>query len=460
MLANADHCEKNRFDIVILGAGIAGCVTALLLRQCLPRVRVAIVDPSFEMPASADLAVEQRYAGDSLWSKAWRVSAVSLSVRALLVQLGLWQEVLSRCVCPYHDMVVADADGTGRFHVSAQEVGEPCLGYLLENEVLLQCLRRKCLADTELYCLAHYQFKTVEHFSGGVAVTCGPTSDELQPDDDVVLRCKLLIGADGRGSSLRAQMNVPVVRHDYRQSALVCQVETQYPHDWTAWQDFQDTGPLAFLPLSARVGFDPMDEMAWPMADCTERLCSIVWSLPTKNAARLCEPSAGPQLCAQLSALAPAALGRVERCSVASAFPLHGHLVERMQQEGVVLLGDAAHGYHPMAGQGLNVGLLDSAVLVDQLVQNAERLGDFAHQTGLRRYERQRRLQQRALFDLTTNLHRLYGRSEWWLRLGRNFGMRLFDELTPLKKVLAKRANGHLTDLPVRFRSNPEAMPF
>jgi 2-octaprenylphenol hydroxylase len=131
-----------------------------------------------------------------------------------------------------------------------------------------------------------------------------------------------------------------------------------------------------------------------------------------------------------------------------------------MQQEGVVLLGDAAHGYHPMAGQGLNVGLLDSAVLVDQLVQNAERLGDFAHQTGLRRYERQRRLQQRALFDLTTNLHRLYGRSEWWLRLGRNFGMRLFDELTPLKKVLAKRANGHLTDLPVRFRSNPEAMPF
>ena len=469
--------QHKTYDVVIFGAGIVGCVTALLIRQCLPHLRVLLVDPSFSISDAAQQAVQGRYANSYLWGEAWRVSAVSLSVRALLETLGLWEQVLARGVCPYHDMVVADAEGTGRFHLSAQMAGESCLGYLLENEVLLGCLRAACLADGELDCLDGYRLESVLPHEQNNAVKNGPTFDvvcvpaalrakcddanqQSLGGDPIRLSARLLIGAEGRESRLREQLGVPVSRRSYAQTALVCQVETVHAHDWTAWQDFLETGPLAFLPLSARAGFDPAQEMDWPMAADSERYCSIVWSLPPETAAALSREDAAEDLLSRLNALAPAPLGGVRRCSVAGAFPLNGHMAAQMQQPGAVILGDAAHGYHPMAGQGLNVGLLDAAVLVDQLAHCDGRLGDFNHPAGLRRFERRRRFQQRALYELTSGLHGLYGRSEWWLRVGRNVGMRMFDAVAPLKKFLVQRANAHRVDLPERFRPTATLLPF
>jgi len=464
-LDKADPASDDDFDVIILGAGIVGCATALLIRQCLPRLRVALLDPELIVPEGALSDVQERFGASRLWADAWRVSAISLSVRAILMRLGLWSEVLARGVCPYHDMVVSDADGTGRFHLQAQSVGEPCLGYIIENNVLLASLRRACLSDEYLQCLSGVSFRRVSHSECAQAfvdVRCARVVGGLSAGggDTLSLRCKLLVGAQGRGSDLATQLGLPVARRDYHQSALVCQVQTRYPHDWTAWQDFYDAGPLAFLPLSRRADFDPAQEMGWPMAQESERFSSIVWSLPPARAEQLCRAETSQELVSALDALCPAALGGVLRCSVARHFPLVGHLAEKMQVPGVVMVGDAAHGYHPMAGQGLNVGLLDAAVLVDQLVTNDERLADFAHVSGLRRLERQRRLQQRALFELTSALHKLYQRREWWLRVGRNVGLSLFDKAPSLKRLLVSRANAHLTDLPKRFRVTAAALPF
>lgn len=462
------------YDVVIFGAGIVGCVTALLLRQHLPHLKIAVVDPDFSVPAVAHQGVSARYASSHLWEAAWRVSAVSLSVRAILQSLGLWGAVLAQGVCPYHDMVVADADGTGRFHVNAQAAGESCLGYLLENNVLLAVLRRACLADASLVCLDGYRLERAVPLSDDRSlfeVLCVSDARDADADADAdvdtdakaearTVRARLVVGAEGRQSRLRDLLGFPVSRRAYDQSALVCQVQTKYPHDWTAWQDFHESGPLAFLPLSARAVVDPAQEAGWPVAGVSEQYCSIVWSLPSVEATALVGAGASETLKERLNAVTPAALGGVEQCSVAHAFPLSGHLADQMQQRGAVILGDAAHGYHPMAGQGLNVGLLDVAVLVDQLVNNDARFGDFSHESGLRRFERKRRFQQRTLFELTSGLHRLYSHSAWWLRLGRNVGMRLFDEISPLKKMLVQRANAHRIDLPERFRPTAEVLPF
>lgn len=478
------RAPQRYYDVVIFGAGIVGCVTALLIRQCLPHLSVLLLDPSLAVPEEAEQQSVERYSGDALWGRAWRVSAVSLSVRAVLETLGLWEQVLASGVCPYHDMVVADAEGTGRFHLGAEVAGEACLGYLLENNVLLGCLRKACLADVGLHCLGGYALESVRQTSGDSRtvgqplfdISCVSRQQSARSDvasvvssfesstvvsrEAIQLSARLLIGVEGRESRLRKQLGLPVLRHDYAQSAIVCQVETEHPHDWTAWQDFLDTGPIAFLPLSTHVGFDPMQEMGWPVAAESERYCSIVWSLPSAMAQELVGPAAAEALLTRLNELAPSSLGTVRRCSVAAAFPLYGHLAAQAQQSGAVILGDAAHGYHPMAGQGLNVGVLDAAVLVDQLTLNFSRLGDFGHVSGLRRFERKRRFQQRALYELTTGLHGLYGRSEWWLRLGRNVGMRLFDAVPPLKKLLVQRANAHRIDLPERFRASASALPF
>ncbi|MEJ2741199.1 MAG: FAD-dependent oxidoreductase [Gammaproteobacteria bacterium] len=434
------HQTAISYDAVIVGGGIVGCTTALLLRRALPDLRVAIIEQqSFREPFFR----EPRFSDDVLWSRVWRVSALSLSVRAILSQLGVWTDLVEQGLCPYHDMVLTDADGSGRLHLSAQDAGESCLGYIVENEAVHRVSGldvSKAPMRTRVFC--HQNNTTARN----PVVT--------------ILETPLVVGAEGRGSVVRELAGFSTRHVDYGQSALVCQMQLDRPHGWTAWQDFHETGPVAFLPLTQRTGFDPALEMGWPAAQETERVCSLVWSLPSAEAAHWMQHATTTAFQRALNRVAPSGVGTIERCSVLQAFPLVGHTVQQLIQPGVVLVGDAAHGYHPMAGQGLNVGVLDAAVLVDQLVLRATRSGRFAHPAALRRYERLRRFHHASMFALTSGLHDLYGRSAWCLRMGRNLGLSALDRLGVVKKGLIYMANGHRTDLPERYREGVNAALF
>jgi len=448
-------------DVIILGGGIVGCATALLVRKHLPELRVGLIDQGQLDALNEDSVCGRRFDASCFWDQALRVSALGLSSRIIFQSLGLWEAISRSSLTPYHDMALRDADGTGQARIDAQSSGQSVLGYIVENNAMLMHLQRACQKDPLIKLVA------------GQRVTSIVPARDDQPniiytvdthaEQQSCFRAPLVVCAQGRQSVVREQLAFPVLRRPYGQQALVCQVKLTRPHLWTAWQDFLDTGPLAFLPLTARPAFDPADEVLWPSVADSERFCSIVWSLDDHQAQSLLalpDQVLRTRMCQELSRLAPSALGAVEQCSMVRAFPLSGFMAKRLHCPGLALVGDCAHGYHPMAGQGLNIGLLDAAVLVDELEKSAAKYRNYYHIAGLRRYERQRKPHQSAVFEVTSLLHKLYRSDSSLLRLGRNFGLNLLDKAQPLKQIMVKVANAHNRYLPERYQLSPQLMPF
>ncbi|MEJ2756266.1 MAG: FAD-dependent oxidoreductase, partial [Gammaproteobacteria bacterium] len=188
------HQTAISYDAVIVGGGIVGCTTALLLRRALPDLRVAIIEQqSFREPFFR----EPRFSDDVLWSRVWRVSALSLSVRAILSQLGVWTDLVEQGLCPYHDMVLTDADGSGRLHLSAQDAGESCLGYIVENEAVCQRLRAQCLQAAGIDCLDTHRVSGLDVSEAPMRtrVFCHQNNTTARNPVVTILETPLVVGA-------------------------------------------------------------------------------------------------------------------------------------------------------------------------------------------------------------------------------------------------------------------------
>ncbi|MGC1523238.1 MAG: FAD-dependent monooxygenase [Steroidobacteraceae bacterium] len=398
------------FDVIIVGGGVIGAaMAALLLKHKLSEPgRVALVADRFAgaTPAGAD------------WDL--RVFALSRASERLLRICGVWESLPPQRVHPYERMCVWDAsgesDGKGSLRFDCAEIGEPNLGYIVDGHALQwQCLQAARTAGAVL-------------LEGALAGTAeGVAGISVSLTDGRELSSQLLIGADGPRSKTRELLGIETAGHAYHQDALVAHVRTAKPHANTAWQRFLGTGPLAFLPLS-------------------DGRSSIVWSVVLPEAARL-RALDSAAFGAALTAASGEVLGECELASERASFPLHLKYALQYVHPRAVLLGDAAHVVHPLAGQGLNLGLLDCAALAEVLGQ-AGAGAFFGEHVLLRRYERWRRSENGVAAGALDAMERLFSSAGPISRGLRAAGLQAVDKAPLIKRRLAQRALGLIGDIP------------
>ncbi len=398
-----------QYDVVIVGAGLAGAAMALALDD-LP-LRIALVEANAipeGMPPCDDGV--SHYDG--------RVSAITAASAQLLEHLGCWDAIAAARVCAYRHMHVWDADGTGSVDFDAADVDQPALGHIIENRIIAAALMEKLRDGSR-----------VDIFDAAPLSEYRRSNrrNELVLASGLTLKPTLLIAADGANSRIRGWAGFRTREWDYQHTAIVATVQTEQSHQYTAWQRFMTTGPLAFLPLAD--------------SDGTATYSSIVWSAAMPLATELMAlDDAGFNT--RLGLAIEQRLGEVTACSRRFAFPLRQRHAIDYYRPGVALIGDAAHTIHPLAGQGINLGFADVRALAEE-VQRAHEMGAaLDDDVVLARYQRRRKGDNLAMMAAMEGFKRLFGAEAPSLRWLRNSGMKLFDSAAPVKREIIRRAMG------------------
>ena len=348
-----------------------------------------------------------------------RVFAITRASERIFRAIGCWDAIERGGISPFRDMRVWDASGSGAIHFDSAELGEPTLGYIVEQRVIQAALnaRMETLPTLTRLCPAELGDFAVEGEAMRLTLTDGRT-----------LHTRLLVGADGAASRVRGMAGIAIGTRDYHQEAVVAVVTTEQSHQETAWQRFLPTGPLAFLPLR-------------------DGRSSIVWSTTPQQAAELCALDEALFL-ERLGVAFDHRLGRVTAVEERVRFPLRRQHAKHYVAERLALVGDAAHVIHPLAGQGVNLGLLDAAALAEVVLDARDAGRDVGLHGNLRRYERWRHGDNRAMQLAMDGFKDLFGASAPPLRLLRNAGLGLVERAGPMKQLLARHAMGLAGDLP------------
>ena len=411
------NAQPKEFDVVIAGAGMVGASLACLLAES--SLSIALVDRK-------PLVQGKDSDSPKLHSDKFdpRVSAISQASQQLFRQLGVWEDMNAARVCNYNAMEVWDAEGTGSIDFSAVEINQPELGSIVENSIIIAALHKRLAQLENVFPITPFSiesFEQVEREDGLIV--------KLNADDGQEIWAPLIIAADGANSKLRALANFECREWDYEQHALVTTVRTQLPHNNTALQRFMETGPLAFLPLRAAT------------EDDTQHFCSIVWSMLPDQAERMMSLSED-EFNSALAAALESKLGAIEWSDKRFVFPLRQRHALDYVKEGIVLVGDAAHTIHPLAGQGVNLGLLDAKALAEELQRGIEAGRSVADPKILLRYQRRRKGNNLSMMWLMEGFKRLFGQQDLSIRWLRNIGMNAADKMTPIKNQLIRKAMG------------------
>jgi 2-octaprenylphenol hydroxylase len=393
------------YDVIIAGGGMVGAALACALNG--GHLRVALIEgaPLARIRPEVDVDL--------------RVSAITCASQRLFSALGAWEPMIGWRVSPFRDMRVWDAAGPGQIHFDSATIGEPLLGWIIENRVIQYALleRAQALDNVDLLCPAAVS-----------SVTLRDDAAQVQLDDDRALRARLLVGADGATSRVRRWADIHTEGWSYDQKAVVATISTERFHAETAWQRFLPTGPLAFLPLH-------------------DGRCSIVWSTTPAQADHLLQLDKS-RFALELAEAFEWRLGGVTGVTARGAFPLRLQHARSYIKPRVALIGDAAHVVHPLAGQGVNLGLMDAAALAEVLLDALAAGKDIGSPKVLRRYERWRRSENLLMMGVLDGFKRLFGSTLTPVRLLRNLGLNLTDAAVPVKNLLARRAMGLSGDLP------------
>jgi 2-octaprenylphenol hydroxylase len=352
-----------------------------------------------------------------------RVSALSAASQRILERLGAWDGIAARRTSPYGEMQVWDGSGTGQVHFSAASVHAEVLGHIVENRVVQDGLL-DALYEADLGLLPGARLEQLRR-SGDYWL--------LTLTDGRELRAPLVIAADGANSAVRRLAGCATREWDYLHHAIVTSVRCSKPHQQTAWQRFTDDGPLAFLPLAK--------------ADNAEHWCSIVWSTTPAEAERLMALD-DAAFCHELGKAFEWRLGEVLESDPRHCIPLRQRHAKRYVEPGLALIGDAAHTIHPLAGQGVNLGFLDAAVLAEVLLHALERGENLADIKVLGRFERRRMPHNLAMMAAMEGFERLFQADPLPLRWLRNSGLNLVDGANEAKALFVRQALGLSGDLP------------
>ncbi|HCT9710748.1 TPA: FAD-dependent 2-octaprenylphenol hydroxylase [Citrobacter werkmanii] len=396
-------------DVAIVGGGMVGLAVACGLQGS--GLRVAVLEQHVPQPLAVDAPPQLR------------VSAINAASEKLLTRLGVWSDIVARRACCYHGMEVWDKDSFGRIEFDDQSMGYSHLGHIVENAEIHYALWQKAQRSPDITLLAPAEIQQV---------AWGENEAFLTLKEGTMLTARLVIGADGANSWLRNKADIPLTFWDYRHHALVATIRTQEAHGAVARQAFHGEGILAFLPLS-----DP-------------HLCSIVWSLSPQEAERMQQASVDEFN----QALNIAFDNRLGLCSVESerqTFPLTGRYARQFAAHRLALVGDAAHTIHPLAGQGVNLGFMDAAELIDELKRLQRQGKDIGQYLYLRRYERSRKHSAAMMLAGMQGFRELFAGENPAKKLLRDIGLKLTDTLPGVKPQLIRQAMG-LNDLPEWLR--------
>jgi 2-octaprenylphenol hydroxylase len=402
--------SNHDFDIVIVGAGMVGSALACALGGS--GLSVAVIEAQVPL----DEWLEQN---DTIAGFDTRVSALTLAAQKFLQQLGVWSAIVERRISAYQRMHVWDAEGTGSISFAAQEINQPALGHIVENRLTATALWKKMQQHKNLQIIAPAKLSALTPIKNN--------SYSIMLEDGRQLQAGLVVAADGGYSKVRSLAQFAVREWDYGQHAIVATVETSLPHQQTAWQRFLPAGPLAFLPLQTRAG--------------TEQLCSIVWSVLPDYAEHLM----GLNDKAFADCLADAfehRLGDITAVSRRFSFPLRQRHAVDYIKPGLALVGDAAHTIHPLAGQGVNLGLMDAQVLSEELLRAKRRQLEVGSAAVLQRYQRRRKAANLGMMAAMEAFKQLFAAPTLPLRWIRNSGMRWLDKALPLKRKIIRQAMG------------------
>jgi 2-octaprenyl-6-methoxyphenol hydroxylase len=399
-----------RADVIILGGGLVGLTLAVALdRHGLASI---VIDP-----ADPDKQVAPAYDG--------RATAVASASYRMLETIGV-AERLEGEGCPIRTIRVSDGLAPGGIVFDSGDEDDP-LGIMFENRRLRAALRDCARAAERVTLLMPARAADIVRDEAGVRVAL---------DDGRVVTAPLLVGAEGRGSPTREAANIPVARWAYDHAAIVVTVAHERHHENTAYEIFYPSGPFAVLPML------PGTRSA------------IVWSVPAGDAAAVVDlPDRA--MAAEIEKRMGGFLGTVELAGPRWTYPLGFHHAATMTARRLALAGDAAHGIHPIAGQGLNLGFRDAAALAQVLVEGA-RLGlDLGDPQLLARYERWRSLDTFMVAAATDGLTRLYGLPGRTASAVRRFGMGMVQRLGPLKAQFMAEARGESGEMPLLLRGLP-----
>ena len=394
-------------DIVIGGGGMVGLTLALALAQ--GGLRIAVADP---VPASA--ALDKGFDG--------RVSALSYSSVRMLTALGVWP-ALEADAQPIHDILVSDAKLGGKpspfsLHFDSGEIGQP-MGAITEN----RHIRAALFAAVE-------KVKNIRFIAPAaltdLAIETGHVTASLSNGE--TLKAKLAIACDGRGSPMREKMGLRTIGWSYPQTGIVATVEHEHPHNGVAYEHFLPSGPFAILPV-------------------TGNRSSLVWT-ERKDLAPAMMALDEDDFNGEIAKRFGDHLGATKAAGPRWSYPLSFHLARSWVAPRFALAGDSAHGIHPIAGQGLNLGFKDAAALAETLL-DAARLGlDIGGLGTLQRYERWRRFDSFMLAAATDGMNRLFSNDIAPLRMARDIGLGIVDSIGPLRRLFMRHAGGDLGKLP------------
>ena len=410
-------------DIVISGAGMVGVALACALAPS--GLRIQLLE---QRAGTLQAWLDDTAAALASGQYDPRVSALNLASVQLLKSVSAWEGVLARRAQAYTDMEVWDGEGSGRIHFSADALHEDCLGYIVENRVILAALQEQLLQHDNVELITAVKLKQV-------SAPAADGSRELLLSDGRLVQTRMLAGAGGAESLTRRLAGVAATEWDYGHHAIVTTVRTERPHAHTCWQRFTEDGPLALLPLSA-------DD---------ERSLSIVWSTSPTHAAELMALDSAA-FCAELGRAFDDRLGTIESCDSRHSIPLRQRHAHRYVEAGLALVGDAAHTIHPLAGQGVNLGFMDAAALAEVLLEAVTKGECWSSEAVLRRFQRQRRSANLAMAATMEGFRRLFAPQPPLVRLLRSCGMNLTDRLEPLKQHLVLQAMGLSGERPALAR--------
>jgi 2-octaprenyl-6-methoxyphenol hydroxylase len=385
-------------DVLIIGGGPAGLTLACLLAH--GGMTVACIDRE-------DPARQATAAFDG------RTVAISMGSRAVLAQAGLW-DALAPHGCPIETIDILDGDTPTLLQFKCADAGAEAFGWIIENRLLRRALFNGAAADKNIAHIAPAAVTALDRDDDGVTARLA---------DGRTVRGRLLVGADGRQSYVRGWMGLGARQWSYKQRAVICTVEHENPHNHFAIENFRPEGPFAVLPMTD--------------GENGAHRSSVVWTEhgPENKSAMTLSPDV---FNAALTARFPAFYGRVKQIGGRAAYPLglshaHDYVTTR-----AALIGDAAHGIHPIAGQGLNLGFRDIACLAE-LLAGASDPGDAGL---LAEYQRRRRPDNMAMAGTTDMLNRLFSNGIAPVRAARRIGLRIVDRTAPVKKFFMKQAMG------------------
>ncbi|QKT03121.1 UbiH/UbiF/VisC/COQ6 family ubiquinone biosynthesis hydroxylase [Ectothiorhodospiraceae bacterium 2226] len=392
------------YDVIIVGGSLVGAAVACALGGSTD-LRIAVVEPQPPVTPAATAAGKD---GFDL-----RVSAITPASQRILRGVGAWPAIEAARLAPFHHMHVWDAGGNGEIHFDCADLGEPLLGYIIENRVVQHALhaRMQALPNIDLYSPARL-----------TKLAWDAAHMQITLEDGRHLSAQLVVGADGANSTVRDKAGISVRGWEYNQRAVVTTVRTERPHQDTAWQRFLPEGPLAFLPLPS--GYS-----------------SIVWSTTPARAAELLALEEEP-FAAALAEAFEHRLGRVLEVGPRASFPLRTLHANAYVRPRLALVGDAAHAIHPLAGQGVNLGFADAACLAEVLIEAIQKRQSLGSIAVLRRYERWRKGENLAMLAAMDGFKRVFGSELPAVRWVRSLGLNLTHAVLPVKNLLMRHAMG------------------